>query len=104
MEKEEKREIRQLIKAAGNREFCNVHGIAERDRLWAAFWNLLVGLQVGGCSVDSFELVEIEGQSDRYVEVTFESGLKKRACITWDSIPQAIFDVMNQVPELRERG
>ncbi len=106
MEKKEERRttIPIVISAKGNREWLKEHNVSETDRLYQALWNLLVGLQAGDCSVNSFEVVQDLDTHDRLVKATFEGGTERWANITGDSVPCAIWDVMRQIPELQERG
>jgi hypothetical protein len=55
-------------------------------------------LQLAGVPVKKMEVVRTE--YDTLVEVTFPWGMRK-ANITFDSIPTAVWDVLKQIPELR---
>ena len=55
-------------------------------------------LQLAGVPVKKMEVVRTE--YDTIVKVTFPWG-ERKANITFDSIPTAVWDVLKQIPELR---
>ncbi len=63
----------------------------------------MVALQEAGAPLESYELLET-GYGDRLVKVRLTGGKERVANITADSTPTAIWDILRQVPELRERG
>ena len=68
-----------------------------------AFFHFRRALQCAGVPVRSIEAVDKEN-GDRVAEVTFMNGHVVEANITWDSVPEAMWDCLKQIPALRERG
>ncbi len=64
---------------------------------------LFAALKIGGAPIDGFRMIET-GYGDRLIKVNLTGGSERTANITADSIPTAIWDIMKQIPELRERG
>lgn len=65
----------------------------------AAFNLLTLSLKVGGVD-DLIDIRRQEMKDGKRIALVIFQGGKKRANITADSIPAAIFDVLKQVPEL----
>lgn len=65
----------------------------------AAFNLLTLSLKVGGVD-DLIDIRRQEMKDGKRIALVIFQGGKKRANITADSIPAAIFDILKQVPEL----
>lgn len=68
-------------------------------RMDAAFDLLTLTLRVGGVD-DLIDIRRHETKDGKRIALVIFQGGKKRANITADSIPAAIFDILKQVPEL----
>ncbi len=64
---------------------------------------LFLALKLGGAPIYVWWISETD-YGDRLVKVRLTGGKERVANITADSIPTAIWDIMKQIPELRERG
>lgn len=73
---------------------------SEMERLHEGIRLLCSALKGAGVDLEDMEVIELEG-SERLVKVTFGWKGVKYANITMDNPQAAMWDVMRQIPELR---
>ncbi len=75
----------------------------EKIEMETAIELLFLALKTGGVPICVWWISETD-YGDRLVKVRLTGGKECTANITADSIPTAIWDILKQIPELRERG